>query len=61
MRSVAPNRTTLVSDPLGDTVEADWRLVGKRAVIEMARASGLAVVGGADEQRSGRGVHLRNR
>ncbi len=44
-----PNRTTLVSGPLGDPVEAGWRLGRSRtAVVEMARASGLALVGGAD-------------
>jgi glycerate kinase len=41
------NRTTPVSGPLGRTVEADWRLDGEIAVVEMARASGLALVGGA--------------
>ena len=43
-----PNRTSQVTGPLGDTVEAAWRLDGRTAVIEMARASGLALVGGAD-------------
>lgn len=43
-----PNRTSLVTGPLGDPVEAPWRLVGGEAVIEMALASGLALVGGAD-------------
>ena len=43
-----PNRTTLVSGPLGDPVEARWRLSGRDAVIEMALASGLALVGGAE-------------
>jgi len=42
-----PNRTTRVTDPLGQPVEAQWRLVGDTAVIEMARASGLSLVGGA--------------
>lgn len=42
------NRTTVVTGPLGDPVEAQWRLSGRRAVIESARASGLALVGGAD-------------
>ena len=42
-----PNRTTRVTDPLGRHVEAQWRLVGDTAVIEMARASGLSLVGGA--------------
>lgn len=40
-----PNRTTVVSGPLGDPVEAGWRLSGKTAVIEMATASGIALVG----------------
>jgi glycerate 2-kinase len=40
------NRTTLVTDPLGDPIEAGWRKDGDRAVIEMARASGLELVGG---------------
>lgn len=42
------NRTTLVSNPLGDPVEAGWRLSRGVAVIEMARASGLDLVGGAE-------------
>jgi glycerate kinase len=44
-----PNRTTRVTGPLGEPVDAAWRLDGRRAVIEMARASGLELVGGADE------------
>jgi glycerate 2-kinase len=43
-----PNRTAVVTGPLGDPVEAPWRLSRDRAVVEMARASGLALVGGAD-------------
>ncbi len=43
-----PNRTTRVTGPLGSPVDAAWRLDGQLAVIEMARASGLALVGGAD-------------
>ena len=42
------NRTTVVTGPLGSPVEAAWRLDGRTAVIEMARASGLDLVGGAD-------------
>ncbi len=43
------NRTTTVTGPLGDPVEAAWRLGSKRtAVIEMARASGLTLVGGPE-------------
>jgi glycerate 2-kinase len=44
-----PNRTLVVTGPLGDPVMAGWRLRRDRtAVVEMARASGLALVGGAD-------------
>lgn len=43
-----PNRSTTVSGPLGDDVDAPWRLVSRTAVIEMALASGLALVGGAE-------------
>ena len=42
------NRITTVTGPLGDPVEAAWRFVGRSAVIEMALASGLGLVGGAD-------------
>jgi glycerate kinase len=42
------NRTALVTGPLGGTVEAAWRIEQRTAVIEMARASGLALVGGPD-------------
>ena len=42
------NRTSLVTGPLGDPVDAPWRLQGNLAVIEMALASGLSLVGGAD-------------
>ena len=44
-----PNRTSLVTGPLGDPVTAPWRLSGGTAVIEMAAASGLALLGSADE------------
>lgn len=43
-----PNRTTTVSGPLGDPVDAPWRYGSRTAVIEMAQASGLAVIGGAE-------------
>lgn len=45
-----PNRTSLVTGPLGDPVEAAWRLdIPRRtAVVEMARASGLDLAGGPD-------------
>lgn len=41
------NRTSTVTGPLGDPVRADWRFHRGTAVIEMARASGLTLVGGA--------------
>lgn len=43
-----PNRSTTVTGPLGDSVDAAWRLSRDGAVIEMARASGLGLVGGPD-------------
>ena len=43
-----PNRQTTVADPLGNAVEAGWRLDGRTAFIEMAAASGLALVGGSE-------------
>ena len=43
-----PNRVTTVTGPLGEPVEAAWRYERRRAVIEMARASGLALAGGAE-------------
>jgi glycerate kinase len=43
-----PNRTSLVTGPLGDPVEAGWRLDGRTAIIEMALASGLELVGGPE-------------
>ncbi len=42
------NRTSVVTGPLGDAVKAEWRLHRGTAVIEMARASGLTLVGGAE-------------
>ena len=44
-----PNRTSLVTGPLGSPVDAEWRLDRGVAVIEMARASGLVLAGGPDE------------
>ena len=41
------NRTSTVTGPLGDAVRAEWRFHRGTAVIEMARASGLTLVGGA--------------
>jgi glycerate kinase len=43
-----PNRTTTVTGPLGDLVVAPWRRAGDLAVLEMALASGLDLVGGAE-------------
>jgi glycerate kinase len=41
-------RSTRVTGPLGDPVDAEWAVRGDVAVIEMARASGLALVGGPE-------------
>jgi len=43
-----PNKTTTVSGPLGEPVDAGWRLDGRVAYVEMAAASGLLLVGGAE-------------
>jgi len=40
------NRSSAVTGPLGERVDAAWRFAGGTAVIEMATASGLALVGG---------------
>lgn len=42
------NRTTVVTGPSGEPVEAAWRLSQRLAVIEMALASGLVLAGGAE-------------
>jgi glycerate 2-kinase len=42
-------RTLRVTGPLGDPVDAEWGLRGDTAVIEMARASGLALVHGGND------------
>ena len=42
-----PNRTSRVTGPLGSGVDAPWRLDRRTAIIEMATASGLSLVGGA--------------
>ncbi len=42
------NRTSIVTGPLGEPVEARWRLRRGTAVIEMALASGLVLAGGAE-------------
>ncbi|MDQ1395881.1 MAG: glycerate 2-kinase [Acidimicrobiaceae bacterium] len=41
-------RHTVVHGPLGDEVDAEWRIRDDEAVIEMARASGLVLAGGAE-------------
>ncbi len=43
-----PNRTTVVTGPLGTPVEAPWRIHRGTAIIEMALASGLMLAGGAE-------------
>ena len=43
-----PNRVATVVGPLGEDLEAEWRLDGTTAVIEMARASGLLLAGGPE-------------
>ena len=42
------NRRSTVTDPLGRSVEVEWRSSRGTAIIEMARASGLQLVGGKD-------------
>ena len=42
-----PNRTLRVEGPLGSPVDAPWRLHRGTAVIEMALASGIQLIGGA--------------
>ncbi|MCX6430377.1 MAG: glycerate kinase [Actinobacteria bacterium] len=44
-----PNRTSEVSGPLEEKVIAPWRLENGTAVIELASASGLTLVGGASK------------
>ena len=43
------NRSTLVTGPLGDPINAPWRLHRGTAIIEMACASGLMIVGGREK------------
>lgn len=45
----ASRRTARVTGPLGDPVDAEWGVRGDTAVVEMARASGLALVEGAND------------
>ncbi|MEM9134748.1 MAG: glycerate kinase [Actinomycetota bacterium] len=42
------NKTTTVAGPLGDPVDAGWRLEGRVAFVEMAAASGLLIAGGPE-------------
>jgi glycerate kinase len=42
------NRTTVVTGPLGEPVEAAWRLDGDVALIEAAQACGLTLAGGTE-------------
>ena len=42
-----PNRSSVVTGPLGEPADAPWRLSRGVAVIEMALASGLVLAGGA--------------
>jgi glycerate 2-kinase len=42
------NKATTVTGPLGSPVDAAWRLHRGTAIIEMARASGLMLAGGAE-------------
>ena len=44
-------QTTKVTGPLGEAVNAVWLLRGRTAFIEMARASGLALIGGPEQNR----------
>lgn len=44
-----PNRSMVVTGPLGQPLKVPWRFDGHTAVVEMALASGLEVVGGPDE------------
>ncbi|HVF74708.1 MAG TPA: glycerate kinase [Acidimicrobiales bacterium] len=41
-------RRARVRGPLGEAVEAEWRLQGRTAVIEMAQAAGLDLLGGPE-------------
>ena len=45
----ADRRRVRVTGPLGEQVEAEWGMRGTTAVVEMARASGLGLVGGRND------------
>jgi len=40
------NRRFLATGPLGEPVDAGWRMQGTTAIVEMASASGLTLIGG---------------
>jgi len=42
------NRRTLVTGPLGEPVDAEWRLEAGLALVEAARACGLSLAGGPE-------------
>jgi glycerate kinase len=42
-------RSARVTGPLGATIDAEWGMRGDAAVVEMARASGLALVQGSND------------
>jgi glycerate kinase len=46
------NRVTEVTGPLGDPVRATWQLRRNTAIIEMATASGLALLGGPEHNNA---------
>src|SRR5436309_13371802 len=41
-------RRAMVTGPLGQPVDAEWRMRDDGAVVEMAQASGLVLAGGAE-------------
>lgn len=45
----ADRRAACVTGPFGEPVEAEWGMYGDTAVVEMARASGLALVDGRND------------
>ena len=47
--AAADRRRLRVTGPLGEPVDAEWGLRGDTGVIEIARASGLALVGGSND------------
>jgi glycerate kinase len=45
----ASRRSARVTGPLGETIDAEWGMRDDTAVVEMARASGLALVQGSND------------